>query len=411
MPQATANRVAVLYVPETEIGVTPTPQPIFQRLRTTGDELTAGATFITSDEITENRLVSDTIQTEASSGGTISGELSYGTYDDFLAALLGSDWVVEVTEDVENLSITVEGTGANKTYTLVRTAGRFTTTTYEEGTIIHIKSHANLEDDNFYAIIGDEKTATEMKIHPFKPITAVAADSTARGLTRLSYIRNGPLDKSFTIQKHYQDLDPNVYWFFRGARVAGLELELATGSILTSVFNFEVQADSVSNDSGGQLVPRSPNNNGVLNAVNNVASILRDNNPDLEQTFFSSLSISMDNNLRRQLAIGQLDAIGIAAGRLSLTGSIEYYFNNRRLIDDFKAAREYSLNFILNDTADVATGGNTLIISMPRIKNETLSIPTTGIDTDVFASADIQALGKGAGTEAYSLQISRRSAD
>ena len=412
MAQATANRVALRYVEEASIGEIPS-NPALQLLRTTGDALTSGATFITSDEITANRLVSDTVQTEATSGGTISGELSYGTYDAFLEGLLGSTWVPESTPQTlpsgATLAVLESTTGK---YALATTTDFFTEESYPTGSIILIEG-ASRSSGNIYAIVADTPavSARLIPIHPFRQLEPGQISAIgSRNVTRLSYLRNGSEDKSYTIQKHFQDIDPQVYWNFRGSRVSTLGLELATGSILTAEFGFETEADAITNAqlSGATLV--NPNNNTVLNAVNNVASILRDNNANLEETFFSSLSIGMDNNYRRQLAIGQLDAIGVAAGRLSLTGSIEYYFNNRRLVDDFKAAREYSLNFLLNDTDDAKTGGNSLIVSMPRVKNESLDIPTTGIDTDIFASADFQALGKGSGTNAYSLQFSRRPA-
>jgi len=69
-----------------------------QIMRHTGESLKQDTTVITSEEIRSDRQIADIIRTGVGASGGIDFELSYGTFDDFLQAILFSDgWSTEVT--------------------------------------------------------------------------------------------------------------------------------------------------------------------------------------------------------------------------------------------------------------------------------------------------------------------------
>lgn len=89
-----ANRLRLSYVEETSWGVTPAA-PTLKALRFTGESLEANADFTSSNEIRDDRQVSDVIRTNFGAGGDVNFELSYGAFDDLLAALLFSNWNID----------------------------------------------------------------------------------------------------------------------------------------------------------------------------------------------------------------------------------------------------------------------------------------------------------------------------
>lgn len=91
-----ANRVAVRYVAESTYNTTPVDSVNWKTLRFTAESLGAEAQVGESEEIRSDRMVSDLILNGLTPGGGISAELSSGTYDDFIEAVMGSAWSTDV---------------------------------------------------------------------------------------------------------------------------------------------------------------------------------------------------------------------------------------------------------------------------------------------------------------------------
>jgi hypothetical protein len=70
------------------------------------------------------------------------------------------------------------------------------------------------------------------------------------------------------------------------------------------------------------------------------------------------------------------------------------------LFDNFTAATAFSLSFVVEDAA-----GNAYIINMPRVKHTSMDIVAGGLDQDILASADFEAIINTAGT--YQMQVVR----
>ncbi len=68
------------------------PGGTYQRLRMTGESLSVQDSTSAPDEINDLPEAAETVLTGRSTSGSLNGVLSYGTYDDFLAGILGADW-------------------------------------------------------------------------------------------------------------------------------------------------------------------------------------------------------------------------------------------------------------------------------------------------------------------------------
>ena len=90
-----SNRVRLGFLLEgvdgANFGVTPT-NPAFQTLRTTAIDLAGKPSTVVSEEIRDDRQISDLILVGQSTEGGFSAELSAGSFDSLLEAMLFGTW-------------------------------------------------------------------------------------------------------------------------------------------------------------------------------------------------------------------------------------------------------------------------------------------------------------------------------
>lgn len=108
MTFASSNDVSLKYVEELTPGTTP-GTPAFKELRYTGESLNFNIENITSQEIRNDRMVSDLIQVSADSSGDINFELSYGAFDDLMESALCASWAGDtLVNGTERITYSVE---------------------------------------------------------------------------------------------------------------------------------------------------------------------------------------------------------------------------------------------------------------------------------------------------------------
>jgi hypothetical protein len=88
---SSADLVSISYVKESTMGVTPT-SPALKQLRYKSEGLVYNIENIQSAEITPTRVETDTVQVSGSAAGPVAFELSYASFDDFLASALCGAW-------------------------------------------------------------------------------------------------------------------------------------------------------------------------------------------------------------------------------------------------------------------------------------------------------------------------------
>jgi len=392
----TSNRVALRQVAESTWGETPAT-PTLEAVRFTSESLNYNADFITSEEIRADRMTPDTIQVSSQGAGDINGEWSYGTYDSFIEGAMFSTWAE--TGSVQGPDTTVaivKSGGSPNTWTLTDSGNGLASNSWVVGQFVKVTGFATA--GAFFAEITSIAAGT-LGIQPLTDIASeVAGDAVT--ITPLDYIRNGTTKNSYTIQKAFTDLATPELWNFTGSRISTWSLELATGSILTTTFGVMAKDGQMTETQFSGATVNAANANSVLNAVDNVAAIVFDGDPGGSTFYFNSLSIALDNQLRGQEAVGTLGLIGVEAGRLSLTGSIELYFENSSLFDKFRATTAFGLSFLAQDAS-----GNAYVVTIPRAKYTSMEIVAGGLDQDIFASAQFEAIANSSGTHQY--QVSR----
>lgn len=108
MPQASGSRHSMGYILESVYGTTPAT-PAFKYLRHNTTSLNLNKNAFQSNELRADRQIADFRHGTRSGAGNVVGELSYGTYDDFLEAALGGTWTTNVLKaGIVRRSFTIE---------------------------------------------------------------------------------------------------------------------------------------------------------------------------------------------------------------------------------------------------------------------------------------------------------------
>jgi len=396
MTFAASNYISVRYVAEVTFGTTPA-SPALQELRLTDESLNYNIEFERSNELRADRATTDTILVGASADGSINGEFSYSTWDDFIESALFSTWQTtgSALGPATTLAIVKTG-GTPNTWAITDSGSGLAANSWVVGQVLAVTGFAVA--GTFYA----EITSIAAGTIGIKPLTNVASESAGDSvtLTPLNYIRNGVTKKSFTLQKGFTDLSTVEYYNFVGSVVDSWNLNLATRSILTTSFGFIALNGAMTETQFASATTPAANTNDVLNAVSNISAITFDGDPGGTTFSFNSLDLNIANNVRGQEAVGTLGFVGVVGGRCEISGSMELYFEDSTLYDKFAAATAFELTFMAMDAS-----GNYYIVNLPKAKLTSAEIVAGGSDEDIFVSSEFEALLNTAGT--HMIQVSR----
>lgn len=234
--------------------------------------------------------------------------------------------------------------------------------------------------------------------------TGWAADASTTELVWLFFgdrIRNGIAENFYSLERTFNDHIPVTYEYFSGMRVNTLALTLATQSIATASASFMGFSASATETRFAGSTDKAAKVNTVLNTSANVGRIGRGATEIVGPNFVLDAAISINNNLRRQNAIGNLGSVGIGAGEFAVTGTLNAFFGNKDLLDDVLNNTERSLDLRFTDALN-----KTVVIDLPRLKYSSGFPAVPGKNQDVLINLGFQSILESA-TNLYTMQIQR----
>lgn len=405
MSFATTNQTGVFIVEETTWGTTPAT-PALQELRLTGEGINYEIENITSDELRSDRMVSDTVQVGQTTSGNIDFELSFGTYDSLMESALYSAFVPidsGNTSDVitagasgSNLEISVSDTG---TITL----GSAYTIDVAVGQWVYLNNATTPANNNYYRVTG--VAGNVLTVSPLPDTTEVLEATSTLSSSRLRNAPNaaGIVEKSFTVQKVFNDTTVPTYQNFTGMIADTMSLNFEVGSILSGSFGFMGRAADIGTTQIAGATTVSATTTDVMNSVSNLNNIEFDD----ADTSASLLSMTLETtgNLRAQKAIGSLPSVGVGTGRLEITGSISLYFEDITEYNKFLQNTSFKVSFRVNDSA-----GNAYIVTLPKVKYEGMTMVAGGLDADIEMSGTYRALLGTSDSVNYMIEIDKVTA-
>jgi hypothetical protein len=251
-------------------------------------------------------------------------------------------------------------------------------------------ANGNAALGGFYTVIN----ATDDVITVDRAVATVAAG--AKITIRGSMLRNPSLStaitpQSSTIETRFFDVQQS--FITDGLRAGGVSLNIASNAILTGSIKIEGRQTkrqaTAKLSNAANYTPLDANACECVSATANVGA-LKSNGVALT-TAIKSIEMSIEGNLRQQQAVGSKFPVGIAAGRLNVTGKLDAYFADGLMYDHFLEHETVSLQFPVTDV-----DGNTYYFTVPAFKVLSDPVAPGGIDQDVMEQMEFTAFRDGA---------------
>lgn len=361
------NRTQLAYIAESTWGTQVTGSAL-QLLRITGESLKQESSMSESGEIRSDRQVSDIRRTRIQASGGFNFELSYGTYDDFLAAALqAAAWGTAETVTASTISFAASGN------TISDSGSGF-------GSLVA----------NQWVKISGASTAANNGF--FKILTAAAGSITVSGGTLVDesagqsvtvlqggQIVNGQTLTSFNLERGYTDLT-NKFALFLGMAINGLSLNVPLEGRLTGSFDLLGAGESSVSSSGGTGYTAATTTPTIVDAE--VVSLLENQ----AAMTISNFSFNLTNNLRARMRVGSAGVLSLGSGAIGVTGSLSAYYSDETLYDKYLNETASALALPITDSA-----GNSYLIDLPAVKYTNGQRTPTGPNGDCFAEMQFGA--------------------
>jgi hypothetical protein len=366
-----SSRVQMRYLPEVSWGVIPTAA--MTNLRMTSESLKYNIGNETSAEIRSDRQVSDLIQTTFDASGDINGELSFATYDPFLESAFYSAFSTPINIAATDISASSSDNSFNSTTT------NFTTSNISVGQWIKSAGFTEAANNGFFKVIS--VAANKVIVSGGTLTTEAAGDNvTIKG----SMIRNGTTQKSFVLEKSFEDITQFIS--FTGMVVNTLALNVESQQKVTTTLGFTGKSATIAQATVGTGAPTAANSNQIFSVGSHVQNV-REAAAAMGSVYVKKLNFVLNNNNRPKDAVGQTGAVGISPGTLNVSIDLVVYFENETIYEKFINNTASSLDYRLQDAA-----GNAYIVGFPNIKYEDGDVKATGINEFVVAEMKATSL-------------------
>ena len=441
---ATSNRASLAIVQEAVFKVTPN-NPVFTKIRYTGESLGYDISTTQSNELRDDRNVANTVQVKGGTTGDIQFEFSSESFDTYIEAVMCSNWtstalVVDACDDawneITNPNVTstadavdfrtgtasakfVVAVGAVANEVLASEAITSANLTTSTALRVWIKSSVNttasdlkfllddtvscaspIETISIPALTANVWTAVTLPLATPGACTAIISigirqtndigaftlniDSVT-ALPEVGTIKNGVVNRTFSIQKVFNDATVPVYNTFRGQKFGSFSLDFKSGSILTGKFGLSGSDAIMSTTQLAGATFIEAGSDVPMNGVNNVTSIKEDTVTSVQA--YKSITLNLDNSPRAQDAIGSLGPIGIALGTCNVTGGFDVYFSDLAMYNRFLNNTAMNLTFKAQDST-----GSFYEFVLPLIKIESCKVTSGGKDQDIMATCTYRAI-------------------
>ena len=327
--------------------------------------------------------------------GSISGELSAGTYADFLASALARNWTAATPSALGSTTIATVG----GTYTITRTTGSWLTDTVRVGNVIRLTGFATANNNaNLLVIALTATVATVVALNGVKLTNETVASGGAFVATgKTTYApTTGHTDDSYTFEEWYSDIGQSEVTVGNKVNTVGIALP-ATG--LTTVdLSFMGQDLAKRGTSQFFTNPTAQNSNGIFAAVN--GALIVNGAP---VALVTGANFNINRNMTSEAVVGSNIKPEIYEGRIIVDGDFTTLYQDGTFAGYFDNETEISLVVAL--TANSLPNSEFMSFTIPRLK---LSTDTKDDgEKGIVSSNSFQALkGDGAnGFEATTLMI------
>lgn len=292
-------------------------------------------------------------------GGAINGELSPGTWKDFLAAAVRRAFAA--VSSLTGLSLTVAGSGP--TYTITRGSGSWLTDGVKAGMVGRLTAGAfNAANLNKNLLILS-LTATVLTVKPLNGVALFAEGPIASATLAFPGGKtfaptSGHTDPSFAFEHWHSDV--SVSELFLGCKLNQLDIALPPTGISTIDLDF-MGKDMTSSGAQYFTSPTAETTTGVMAAVNGVLAV-----QGSPIAVLTGMNFSVRGGMQAEPVVGSNVYADIAEGRIAIDGQLTALFDGATLADYFDDETEVSLMAAFT-TSNLAAA-DFIAFTLPRIK-------------------------------------------
>lgn len=331
-----------------------------QILRRTTCSLSLSKDTYQSAEIRDDRQIADYRHGTRRVQGSINGEISCGTYFDFMEALCRGTKTSAVTKsDADYTSVAAD----NATSTFIFASGTPASDLKVGMTVRFTNLSAAGNNSVNYLILGFSGTGNRtMTVYPAP--TTMGADTTFNMASvgkRVSVPSSSFVSRKFGVEVYHSDLD--LYRLFTECRVASANFQLPASGM--STVEWGLMGRNMETDSAGNApfftAPTASTTTGILAAVN---GLIRVNG--IAQGVVTAAQVQINLNASADPVVGQNFVPEIFLGRAVVTGQLTAFLEDLTLVNYFK--NETAVDVLLNLLADNTSTSDVLNIFMPKVK-------------------------------------------
>lgn len=377
--QGIAKKVS--YKKETTFGELPGVSGAKQLRRTSADFNLTKENF-SSNELSTHRMNSTLRHGVRSADGSLAGELSPGSYADFLASVVARDWTAVV--GTASAEVTIAASGTN--FTITRTAGDYLTDGFLVGQVVRMTgaglNAANV--GNNLLVLGVTATVLTVQVLSATALVAEGPISTVAiaPAGKITYTpMSGHTDDSYTLEEFYSDISESVV--FGGMKPANFNVTIPASGLVTTDMSFMGKGIS---QSGNTEYFTSSAPVSTTDAFTAVQGTLLVNGS--AAGCITDISVAIARAQEMAQCIGSNDVSEIFTGKITVTGSLSAYFSDATLRNYFDDESEVTIVVAL--TTGEEKDADVMSFAMSRVKFTNSGY--TDAELGVTQSLDFEAL-------------------
>lgn len=319
-----------------------------------------------SGEIRTDRQVADYRHGVRSAEGSLNGELSSGTYADFMQSLLARDFT-SVTA-ISGLSVTIAA-GTAPFYTVTRSTGSWLTDGVQPGMVLRLTGAGLNANNSAKNLLVVSLTATILTVQVLNSTVMTAegpiASVTATVVGKNTFVpATNHTDDSYTIEEWYNDIAQSEV--YTGMKVGSMNVQLPATGLTTVDFSFMGKDLGVKGTTQYFTTPTAQNTNGIFAAVN--GAMIVNGQP---VALITSADFSVERAMENATAVGSNSIAEIFTGRIRVNGNMSVYFQDATFRGYFD--NETVVSVVMALAADNSATSNFISFTLPKIKINSFS--------------------------------------
>lgn len=367
MTIATGIAKKVTYKKETTWGTAATGGAATgQSLRRVTSNLDLSKATYESKEIRPDYQIADFRHGVRTVGGTLNGELSAGSYADFMASICRSSWATAIAPAAYATTVlTSAAVGDGSTGTITRSSGSFITDGFKVGDVVRqagwTTTGVPFNGRNFWITTLTSTVMTGQFVDGTL-VPSKAAES--GGVTifqagrKVSMATTGQVNDSYTIEHFFSDISQSEV--FVGCRVSDMDIKLPATGMATIDISF-MGKDMTTAGTAYFTSPTAATGTGVLAAVNGALYL-----NGAAVALITGMNMKITGSLSTGEVVGSNTTPDVFVGAMRASGQLTAYFTSNTMRDLFINETEVGVAAVF--TAANTANADFIGLTMSRIK-------------------------------------------